>query len=150
MHGNFPAGEMVIDLPLGRDGEAAVSKKRRAWPGGTQSAVTRFKKVLTAGDISLVQCYPQTGRQNQIRAHLLTAGFPIVGDKLYGRDENAFLIFIKQGFTAELASRLLLPRSALHSAKLTFLHPRNKKEMIIRAPLPRMFSNFIRSQRNQS
>jgi len=148
VHGKFPAGEMVVDLPLGQDTESAVSKKRKAWPGGTQSAVTRFKKVLTAGDISLVHCYPQTGRQNQIRAHLLAAGFPIVGDNLYGRDENSFLIFIKQGLTAELASRLLLPRSALHSSRLGFLHPQNKKEMSISAPLPSMFSDFIRSRKN--
>jgi RluA family pseudouridine synthase len=147
VHGNFPDEELIIDWPLGRDSESAVSKKRKAWPGGTQKALTRLRKVLTAGDISLVRCFPETGRLHQIRAHLLAAGYPIVGDKLYGRDETAFLAFIEHGLTAGLAARLILPHSALHAARLVFLHPRTKQEMIIRAPLPRMFSELILSRR---
>jgi 23S rRNA-/tRNA-specific pseudouridylate synthase len=74
-------------------------------------------------------------------------GFPIVGDKLYGRDEAAFLTFIKQGLTAELERQLVLPRCALHAAKLVFGHPQSKKEIVVRAPLPKMFSDCIRSRR---
>jgi 23S rRNA pseudouridine1911/1915/1917 synthase len=147
VHGNFPDQELIVDLPLGRDSESAVSKKRKAWPGGMETAITRFRKVLTAGDISLVRCFPETGRLHQIRAHLHSTGYPIVGDKLYGRDDTAFLTFIKQGFTPELEKKLLLPRNALHAARLIFLHPQTKKEMIIRAPLPKMFSEFIRDRR---
>jgi RluA family pseudouridine synthase len=149
VHGNFPAGELIVDLPLGRDTKSPVSKKRKAWPGGTERALTRFQKIINAGDISLVRCFPATGRLHQIRAHLLAVGYPIVGDKLYGRDETAFLTFIEHGLTAELAERLILPRQALHSVRLAFLHPRSKKEMIIRAPLPRMFAEFIHSRRNK-
>jgi RluA family pseudouridine synthase len=147
VHGNFPDGELIVDLPLGRDVESIVNKKRRAWPGGTESAQTRFCKILTAGDISLVRCFPATGRYHQIRVHLLSTGFPIVGDKLYGRDETAFLTFIKYGLTAELLKKLILPRQALHAARLVFLHPLNKNRMVVHAPLPRMFSGFISSQR---
>lgn len=147
VHGNFPDKEVIVDLPLGRDSVSAVSKKRKAWPGGAQKALTRFRKVLTTCDISLVRCFPATGRLNQIRAHLLAAGYPIVGDKLYGRDETAFLTFIKQGFTAELEKQLVLPRSALHAARLIFLHPQTQKEMVLRAPLPKMFADFIRARR---
>jgi RluA family pseudouridine synthase len=147
VHGNFPDKEMVVDLPLGRDRESAVSKKQKAWAGGTQKAFTRFRKILTAHDISLVRCFPETGRLHQIRAHLLAAGYPIVGDKLYGRDETVFLTFIRQGLTPELEERLVLPRSALHAARLVFLHPQTKKEMVIRAPLPKMFADFILTRR---
>jgi RluA family pseudouridine synthase len=147
VHGNFPDEELIVDLPLGRDTQSAVSKKRRAWPGGTEKALTRFKKILTANDISLIRCCPETGRLHQIRAHLLAAGYPIVGDKLYGRDETAFLTFIKQGFTAGLQERLVLPRQALHAARLVFVHPQTKQEMVIRAPLPKMFADLIRERR---
>jgi 23S rRNA-/tRNA-specific pseudouridylate synthase len=44
----------------------------------------------------------------------------------------------------------MLPRCALHAAMLVFLHPESKKEMIIRAPLPKMFSEFIRLRRADS
>ncbi len=147
VHGIFPDEKMIVALPLGRDAQSAVSKKRKAWPGGTETAVTRFHKVLTAGDISLVRCFPETGRLHQIRAHLQSTGFPIIGDKLYGRDETAFLKFIKQGFTLELEAELILPRSALHAARLIFSHPRTKKEMVIRAPLPKMFVDFVRARK---
>jgi len=147
VHGNFPDGELIVDLPLGRDSESVIRKKRRAWSGGNQSAVTRFQNVLITGDISLVRCFPETGRLHQIRAHLLSAGFPIVGDKLYGRDETAFLTFIEHGLTAELLESLILPRMALHASRLVFLHPQNKQELVIRAPLPPMFSELIRSRR---
>ena len=146
VHGDFPDREMIVDLPLGGDAGSVVRKKRKAWSGGTEKARTRFRKVLAAGDISLVRCFPETGRLHQIRAHLLSAGFPIVGDKLYGKDETAFLTFVKHGLTPELEALLILPRAALHNAKMVFRHPRTKQEMIIRAPLPAMFSECIVSR----
>ncbi len=149
VHGHFPDQGMTVELPLGRDVASAVRKKRKAWEGGTESARTRFTKALAAGDISLVRCFPETGRLHQIRAHLLAAGFPIVGDKLYGKDETAFLTFIEQGFTPEIEKLLILPRAALHNAEMAFRHPRTKGEMIIRAPLPPMFSECIVSRRDK-
>ncbi len=143
VHGTFPGEGMTVDLPLGR-AESAVAKKRRAGPGGTEKARTRFRSVLAVGDVSLVRCFPETGRLHQIRAHLLAAGFPIVGDKLYGRDETAFLEFIRSGLTAELQARLVLPRQALHASRLVITHPFTQEETIIRAPLPGMFAELLR------
>ena len=50
--------------------------------------------------------------------HLSSLGHPIVGDKIYGPDEQLYLQFIETGWTPELERELLLPRHALHSAKL--------------------------------
>ena len=147
VHGIFPDGELTVDLPLGRDTASTVAKKRRAWPGGSEPALSGFRKVLQAGDIALVRCFPQTGRLHQIRAHLAAAGYPIVGDKLYGRDDMAFLKFIREGFTAELQESLLLPRQALHAARLCFRHPQTRREMVLRAPLPKLFADFIRTRK---
>lgn len=147
VHGVFPDEEMILDLPLGRDSDSAVIKKRKAWPGGTEKARTRFRKVLNASDISLVRCFPETGRLHQIRAHLSAAGYPIVGDKLYGQDKKAFLEFIKHGLTASLLSRLLLPRQALHAGRMTFVHPYTQNKLALRAPLPKMFVTFIRTKK---
>lgn len=148
VHGNFPDEDLKIDLPLGRDTESKVKKKRRAWPGGDEKAVTRFRKVLSLRDISLVRCFPETGKLHQIRAHLQSVGFPIVGDKLYGRDETAFLTFVQHGLTDALRSRLILPRSALHAARLVFRHPQTHNAVKIRAPLPGMFTDLIRFLRD--
>jgi RluA family pseudouridine synthase len=150
VHGSFPGEEMIVDLPLGSDNESVICKKRKAKAGGTETALTRFRKVLWVGQFSLVRCFPETGRLHQIRAHLEAAGYPIVGDKLYGRDKTAFLDFIRHGYTSEMEKRLLLPRSALHAARLVFLHPQKKKKMIVRAPLPKILADFIREQKNRT
>jgi 23S rRNA pseudouridine1911/1915/1917 synthase len=67
---------------------------------------------------SLIRAIPLSGRTHQIRVHLSSLGHPIVGDKIYGPNENLYLEFIERGWTEELERKLLLPRQALHSAKL--------------------------------
>jgi 23S rRNA pseudouridine1911/1915/1917 synthase len=67
---------------------------------------------------SLIEARPRTGRMHQIRVHLHHLGLPMVGDKIYGGDETCYLEFIETGWTATLASKLLLPRQALHSCRL--------------------------------
>lgn len=67
---------------------------------------------------TLIRAVPKTGRTHQIRVHLTSLGHPIVGDKIYGPNEKLYLQFIETGWTPDLERQLLLPRHALHSAKL--------------------------------
>ncbi|MEM9018805.1 MAG: RNA pseudouridine synthase, partial [Verrucomicrobiota bacterium] len=62
------------------------------------------------------KCHPLTGRMHQIRVHAAHAGYPIVGDKIYGPDESCYLDFIETGWTTELEKKLLLNRQALHAS----------------------------------
>lgn len=115
----------TIDAPILRQGERIPSRihlKQMVHADGAHSR-THFRVERTFGDeargrFCLVRAVPETGRMHQIRVHLSYSGYPLIGDKLYGPDEGCYLEFIDTGWTASLEERLLLPRHALHSAKL--------------------------------
>ena len=119
--------EFEVDAAILRHGDRQPSRihlKQMVHPEGAR-AVTRFHverrftKSTTAGErFAIVRAFPQTGRMHQIRVHLAHAGHSVVGDKIYGPDEGCYLEFIQTGWTAALATRLLLPRHALHSTAL--------------------------------
>lgn len=130
--------EHTIDLPLRvaqpGDPTKLIHVRMLAGPGGLP-AITRIRVELSTADRALVRCTLVTGRQHQIRAHLAAAGFPIVGDKLYAHGDDAFLRFCAEGLVPELAALFVLPRHALHAARITFPHP-DGAAVTTEAPLP--------------
>jgi RluA family pseudouridine synthase len=147
-----PPASFSVDMPIGdaytKEIPAdAVRKKRAAFEGAPESAKTLFKTMFHFGDYSVVRAYPETGRLHQIRVHLHHAGFPIVGDKIYGRDERYYIEFITTGMTKELLEKLELNRCALHALSLEFTHPAMNKRLTITSTLPPDMREFIRSRR---
>ena len=134
-----------VDAPLARQGAHAPSAiwlKQMIHPDGAPARTDfRVERRLTRkedGQFSIVRAFPRTGRTHQIRVHLASLGHPVVGDKIYGPDENLYLEFIKTGWTPELEKRLLLPRHALHSAALEI--EGGEKWM---SPLPPDLASFL-------
>jgi len=116
-----------LPLPGQEENESEDRKKFHA----NQSARAEEK-------FSLVRAIPLTGRTHQIRVHLASVGHPVVGDKIYGPDEQLYLRFIETGWTPELQQRLLVPRHALHSAKLAI-----EGEREWTSPLPLDLAEFF-------
>ena len=73
-----------------------------------------------SGNFSLVRIQPHTGRKHQIRIHLSHLGHPIVGDKLYGGDEDLYLALVQDRLTADQKRRLILANHALHARQIGF------------------------------
>ncbi|MFM8231057.1 MAG: RNA pseudouridine synthase, partial [Chthoniobacterales bacterium] len=118
--------EKVVDAPIIRQGEVRDSKiwlKRCVDQRGAEARTELHvqKRFVSGGrPMALVRAVPLTGRTHQIRVHLAYAGFPVVGDKIYGAREEAYLEFIETGWTPKLAAELVLPRHALHACALAF------------------------------
>ncbi len=117
----------IVDAPLDRQSkhqQSAIWLKQMIHRAGARAQTEfrverRFVRPTSSGNkFSLIRAIPRTGRTHQIRVHLSSLAYPIVGDKIYGPDEQLYLQFIETGWTTELEERLLLPRHALHSAKL--------------------------------
>jgi 23S rRNA pseudouridine1911/1915/1917 synthase len=136
--GGLP-GPVTVNQPLGDDLASPVHFKSAVCAGG-RPAVTCFLPVSSEGGFTLARVSTDTGRKHQIRAHAQWLGHPVVGDKIYGPDARLFLEFIETGWTESLASRLLLPRQALHCAEIDLRQA--DWPQVFQAPLPRDIQDF--------
>jgi len=136
--GEFEQDAGVVDSPIGITKDSVVYTKRVIAPTGKPS-VTEFAVERRLPGFTVVRLKPRTGRAHQLRVHMASLGYPIVGDKVYGPDERLYLEFIEKGVTDEMLGKLLLPRHALHAARVTLCHPARSFE----APLPEDMRLFI-------
>ena len=100
------------------------------------------RRTPDGAPVALLACHPRTGRQHQIRAHLLHAGLPLVGDKIYGADEGIFDRFTRKAMTDDDRARLRLDRQALHAWRLELPHPARRERILLEAPLPPDLQGF--------
>lgn len=144
VHGHPAQEEMTIAAPLGRDLDSHVAIKdcvvEKGYPAETSFKVCqRFER--DQGAFSLLEVEPHSGRKHQIRIHLAHVGHPIVGDKIYGGDEDLYIDFIADRLTDAQRAKLILPYHALHSQALEF--PLNGETRRFEAPAEEWFSRFL-------
>jgi RluA family pseudouridine synthase len=129
-----------------QDSCISIRKKVVSYDGpGAKYSATAFEVMERFASSTMVRCRPVTGRTNQIRAHLAHAGFPLVGDKLYGRTDEEFLHFAKnvRAGCYDLPPWLETPRHLLHASRLIINHPVSGELLVFNAPVPEDMKSFI-------
>lgn len=87
---------------------------------------TGYKVLKESKTFSLLEISLLTGRKNQIRVHLAEKGYPVAGDKMYGKKGGG------------------IKRLALHAASITISHPFNKKTMVFKTEAPLYFKTLMK------
>jgi 23S rRNA pseudouridine1911/1915/1917 synthase len=133
--GKIVTDEGRIDRPIGRHRSDRKRMSSLRILNKSRDASTEWRVeerfAWSAGPahfaLSLVRLLPRTGRTHQLRVHLADMGYPLVGDKIYGRKRTKLMPSdpLLDGF----------PRQALHAEKLAIDHVRSGERMEFSAPL---------------
>jgi 23S rRNA pseudouridine1911/1915/1917 synthase len=116
----------VIDAPIAREEGSTILRCVDNQNG--ERAITYFKRLEIKNDFSYISLRLETGRTHQIRVHMKHLGHTLMGDSLYGGDMT------------------MITRQALHSYRLTFLHPITKEPMEFISEIPLDMKMLIEDQ----
>ena len=119
----IPPERGTVSAPIARMDDSVITREVN-WEHG-ETAVTHYERLAVSNGYSLVELHLDTGRTHQIRVHMQYLGFPLVGDYLYNPDME------------------YIHRQALHSWKLSFIHPITKEPMEFTAELPKDMKNIL-------
>jgi 23S rRNA pseudouridine955/2504/2580 synthase len=134
--GDWKNKRQHIKLPLHKFTTAEGERRVCVQAGGMESH-TAFTLLRKWEKFSLLEAELKTGRTHQIRVHLASSGFPILGDDKYGDFAlNRALLKADQ-------TRGALKRMFLHAHQITFTHPESGKQLTINSPLPAECERFL-------
>jgi 23S rRNA-/tRNA-specific pseudouridylate synthase len=97
-----------------------------------QRAVTHVSLLKRGKDASYLEVNTETGRTHQIRIHLASAGYPVIGEMEYDRKPIEHPL-LRQ-----------IPRQMLHAYQLSFVHPYTQKAVSVTAPVPDDFNQCLK------
>lgn len=120
--GHFNDKSGIINKPIARK-ENSIIERCISLDG--KESITKYEVLKEFNNYSLIKCILLTGRTHQIRVHLASINHSILGDSLYGKENK------------------LINRQALHCYTITFIHPINKTNIEIIAPIPLDIFNLI-------
>lgn len=121
INGSLDENSGIIDLPIARKDGSIIE---RCIDNNGQKSITIYEVLRKYDKYSKVRCILKTGRTHQIRVHFSHIGHPLLGDTLYGFSSN------------------FIDRQALHSYKVSFIHPITLEHLSFNAPIPDDMANL--------
>ena len=122
LEGTLDKKQGTINAPIARKKDSIIE---RCIDNRGDNSITHYKVLKEFDNFSLVNFKLETGRTHQIRVHSSYIGHPILGDDLYGNKSN------------------LINRQALHSYKISFIHPKTREKMHFEIDMPQDMLNII-------
>ena len=122
----------IVDSPIGRH---PTQRTKMAVVKTGKPARTHYRVVERFIDCTLVECALETGRTHQIRVHMTSIGYPLVGDPVYG------------GGTSRVPIGPAFGRQALHARRLGLVHPLTGKHMLWKSVIPEDMAELIETAR---
>ncbi len=143
--------EITISQPLSDDKKSNVAIKTccAVQKLSAKNACTIFAPLAHSTNsqyrpATLAEVKIITGRKHQIRAHAQWMNHHVVGDKIYGEDENFYLEFIDKGVTDEMLQTLQMRRQALHAYEMDF--SKVFPNTVFKAPLKADMLEFLNTR----
>lgn len=123
VHGTFVPAEGTISSNLAENSAHRVYSTSDAVSG--KLSLTGYRVMKEAKGFSLLDIHLLTGRKHQIRVHMSENGHPVVGDRIYGRKNDACATL------------------ALHARSISFTHPVNGKRLAFATGIPDIFTRLV-------
>ena len=122
LEGTLDKKQGTINAPIARKKDSIIE---RCVDNSGDNSITHYKVLKEFDNFSLVNFKLETGRTHQIRVHSSYIGHPILGDDLYGNKSN------------------LINRQALHSYKISFIHPKTRRKMHFEINMPQDMLDIV-------
>ncbi len=138
VQGDWQNARQHVKLPLFKYSTPDGERRVRVQADG-QPSHTVFSLLRRFGEFALLEAELKTGRTHQIRVHLSSSGFPIVGDDKYGDFP------LNKALQKADGSRIAFKRMFLHAWRISFIHPDSGQTVTLKAGLPQECTRFLRS-----
>ncbi|MCI8668223.1 MAG: RluA family pseudouridine synthase [Lachnospiraceae bacterium] len=125
VHNVIYEDEGTVDAKIGRHPNNRLKMEANVNDG--KDAITHYKVLERFRNYTYIECMLETGRTHQIRVHMSSIGYPLLGDTIYGPSKSPFH----------------LTGQTLHARLLGFVHPRTGQYMEFSAPRPEYFTHLL-------